>query len=69
MKGVVISNVVRVEFLRRVVRLVTDRKHEGRSTVRKTLLKGKIVTSHIYTYTQKQKYTIQYINKINLVSN
>jgi hypothetical protein len=47
-------NVVRVEFLRRVVRLVTDRKHEGRSTVRKTLLKGNIVTSHIYIHTQKQ---------------
>jgi hypothetical protein len=41
-------NVVRVEFLRRVVRLVTGRKHEGRSTDRKTLLKGKLVTSHIY---------------------
>jgi hypothetical protein len=53
---VVMINVVRVEFLRRVVRLVTDRKHEGRSTVRKTLLKGKIVTSHIYIYTQKQKH-------------
>jgi hypothetical protein len=48
-------SVVRVEFLRRIVRLVKDRKHEGRSTIHKILLKGKIVTSHIYIYTQKQK--------------
>jgi hypothetical protein len=41
------SNVVRVEVLRRIGGLVMDRKHKGRSTVRKILLKGKVVTSHI----------------------
>jgi hypothetical protein len=52
----VICNVVRVEFLGGVVRPVTNRKHEGHIMVRKTLLKGKIITSHIYTHTQNKKY-------------
>jgi hypothetical protein len=43
-------NVVRFEILRRIGRLVENRKLEGRSSIRKILLKGKIVTSHIYIY-------------------
>jgi hypothetical protein len=58
-----VINVVRFEFLRRFVRLVASRKHEVRSTVRKNLLKGKIVTSHVYIYTKKE-----YMIKIYLVN-
>jgi hypothetical protein len=57
-------SVVRVEFLHRIVRLVKDRKHEGRSTIHKILLKGKIVTSHIYIYTQTQ-HIIHEQNKLS----
>jgi hypothetical protein len=57
----VVTSVVKVEFLRRVVRLATDRKHEGRSTVRKTLLKDKIVISythtHIYIIHEQNKFS------------
>jgi hypothetical protein len=48
-------NVVMIEILHGIDRLVTDRKHKDHNTIRKTLLKDKIVTSRIYIYKQTQQ--------------
>ena len=46
----VTTNVVRIEILRRFGWLVKERKHEERNSARKNPLKGKNITSHIYTH-------------------
>jgi hypothetical protein len=59
------QNVIRIEILCRIGKLVKDHKHEGRSTIRKILLKGKIVTSHIYIPTNT-KIIIHHIIKLDI---
>jgi hypothetical protein len=57
------DNVVRVEFVRRVVRLVTDHQHERRSTVRKTLTQGQYFNfTYIHIHTEKKMHKINLVN-------
>jgi hypothetical protein len=49
------GNIVRIEILSSIRRVVKDHKHDGHSMINKILLKSKIVTSNIYMHTQTQK--------------
>jgi len=70
---VLITNVVRNEFLRRFDRLVKGRKVRERSTVRKNPLKGKIVisrtpTHNSYKYNRQKNNNREIISKLNLIN-